>query len=172
MELTTLRDAELTLRPVEEADLDALAAIVMAPGLREWWGFVESEEAMRRDLISADEGSGAFAIEIDGELAGWLGVWEEDEPDLRYGGVDIMLAAEHHGRGVGPRALRMGIDWLIQVRGHHRVTIDPAADNERAIRAYEKAGFRPVGVMRQYAKGPDGTWQDSLLMDLLAEELE
>jgi aminoglycoside 6'-N-acetyltransferase len=173
MELTTLKDEELTLRPIEEADLDALAAIVSAPGAREWWGFVEGEEKLRRDLMCEDEDdSGAFAIEVDGALAGWLGVWEEDEPELRYGGADIMLAEEHHGRGVGPRALRLAIDWLIEARGHHRVTIDPAADNERAIRAYEKVGFRPVGVMRQYAKGPDGTWRDALLMDLLAEELE
>jgi aminoglycoside 6'-N-acetyltransferase len=39
-----------------------------------------------------------------------------------------------------------------------------------AIRAYEKAGFRPVGVMRSYERGPDGTWHDGLLMELLAEE--
>jgi aminoglycoside 6'-N-acetyltransferase len=172
MELTRLCSGEIVLRPIEGRDLDALAAIVMAPGLREWWGFVESEETMRHDLMSEDEDSGAFAIEVDGEIAGWLGVWEEDEPDLRFGGADIMLAAKYHGRGIGPRALRMAIDWLIEARGHHRVTIDPAADNARAIRAYEKVGFRPVGIMRQYAKGPDGTWQDALLMDLLAEELE
>ena len=51
------------------------------------------------------------------------------------------------------------------------MTIDPAAANTRAIRAYEKIGFRPVGVMRQYERAPDGTWRDGLLMDLLAGEL-
>jgi aminoglycoside 6'-N-acetyltransferase len=50
-------------------------------------------------------------------------------------------------------------------------TIDPAAANEWAIRAYESVGFRRVGVMRQYWRGPDGAWRDGLLMDLLAEEL-
>jgi aminoglycoside 6'-N-acetyltransferase len=51
------------------------------------------------------------------------------------------------------------------------VTIDPAAANTRAIAAYAKVGFRPVGVMRKYERGPDGTWHDGLLMDLLREEL-
>ena len=61
--------------------------------------------------------------------------------------------------------------YLIQERGHHRLTIDPAVDNAAAIRAYEKVGFRAVGVMRSYERGPDGTFHDGLLMELLAGEL-
>ena len=49
--------------------------------------------------------------------------------------------------------------------------IDPAADNSAAIRSYAKVGFRPVGVMRRYELGLDGSWHDGLLMDLLANEL-
>jgi aminoglycoside 6'-N-acetyltransferase len=60
---------------------------------------------------------------------------------------------------------------LIDERGHHRLTIDPAADNVRAIAAYSKLGFRPVGVLRAYQRMPDGRWVDGLLMDLLADEL-
>ena len=59
---------------------------------------------------------------------------------------------------------------LFEVRGHHRLTIDPAAANTRAIRAYERVGFKPVGVLRQYERGPDGTFRDGLLMDMLAGE--
>jgi aminoglycoside 6'-N-acetyltransferase len=168
MELTTLRAGEIALRPIEERDLDALVAIVSAPGVAEWWGFIESEEKLRKDVMCDGD---AFAVEIDGEIAGWLGVWEEDEPEFRHGGVDIMLASDFQGRGIGPRALRMAIDWLTDERGHHRVTIDPDVGNDRAIRAYEAVGFRPVGVMRKYSKGADGEWRDGLLMDLLAEDL-
>ena len=60
---------------------------------------------------------------------------------------------------------------LIEHHGHHRLIIDPAADNAAAAASYAKVGFRPVGVMRQYERGPDGTWHDCLLMDLLAAEL-
>jgi aminoglycoside 6'-N-acetyltransferase len=59
---------------------------------------------------------------------------------------------------------------LIEARGHHRLTIDPAAANARAIRCYAGVGFRPVGVMRQYERGEDGTWHDGLLMELLADD--
>jgi mannose-6-phosphate isomerase-like protein (cupin superfamily) len=47
--------------------------------------------------------------------------------------------------------------------------IDPALDNGRAISCYRKVGFRPVGVMRRYERGPDGTFHDGLLMELLAD---
>ena len=61
--------------------------------------------------------------------------------------------------------------YLIDERGHHRVTIDPAVANARAIHVYERVGFRRVGVMRKYERSSaDGTWHDNLLMDLLAED--
>ena len=50
--------------------------------------------------------------------------------------------------------------------------IDPAAGNAAAIRCYGKVGFRPVGLMREYERGADGTWHDGLLMDILARELD
>jgi aminoglycoside 6'-N-acetyltransferase len=50
------------------------------------------------------------------------------------------------------------------------LTIDPSAANERAIRAYGAVGFRPVGIMRRYERGPDGEFHDGLLMDLLRDD--
>lgn len=62
------------------------------------------------------------------------------------------------------------MELLVAERGHHRVTIDPALANEAAIRAYEKAGFRPVGVMRAYEREVTGElWHDALLMEFVTE---
>ena len=82
-----------------------------------------------------------------------------------------MLASGGQDRGLGSDAVRTVARWLLDVRGHHRLTIDPAASNERAIRACSRVGFRPVGVMRNYERARDRTWHDGLLMDLLAGEL-
>ena len=82
-------------------------------------------------------------------------------------GLDIFLTTALHGQGLGREALRLAIAHYLE-RGHHRFTIDPAADNERAIRTYAAVGFKPVGRMRDYELGADGTWHDGLLMDLLA----
>ena len=60
---------------------------------------------------------------------------------------------------------------LIDELGHHRITIDPAATNTAAIRAYQKVGFSRVGIMRRSERDADGEdWHDSLLMELLAGE--
>jgi aminoglycoside 6'-N-acetyltransferase len=168
MALPRLEGDDVALRPLEDSDLEPLAAILARPGVREWWGSTGDADRLRDDLHN--EGA-AFAIEVDGKLAGWLGFSEEDEPDYRHAGLDIFLAPEHQGRGVGPTGLTLAARWLVDERGHHRLTIDPAHDNARAIRAYAKVGFRPVGVMRRYERGLHGTWHDNLLMDLLADEL-
>jgi aminoglycoside 6'-N-acetyltransferase len=96
----------------------------------------------------------------------------ETDPQYRHGGIDIVLVEAAQGRGLGSDAVRTVATWLIRDRGHHRLTIDPAADNARAIAAYARVGFRPVGIMRRYEGNLDGSWHDGLLMDLLAEELD
>jgi aminoglycoside 6'-N-acetyltransferase len=169
MQLPVLHGERVTLRPISEADLEPLAAIIREPGVAEWWGESDEPDRLRENLRM--EGA-AWAIETDGELAGWLGFTEETEPEYRSVGLDISLSGRFQGRGLGPDALRAAIRWFAGERGHHRFTIDPAAHNERAIKAYSAVGFRPVGVLRRAELGPDGRWHDGLLMDLLAEELD
>jgi aminoglycoside 6'-N-acetyltransferase len=85
--------------------------------------------------------------------------------------MDTYVDPAVHGRGIGTDAVRTLARHLFVDHGHHRLTIDPAADNAAAIRSYTKVGFRPVGIMRQYERGADESWHDNLLMDLLADEL-
>jgi len=171
-ELPTLTDGSVVLRPLRAADADRLAALVGTPQVARWWGSrPDDAEHHRAGFVSDAEGNEAFAIEIDGALAGWLGVYEEQEADYRHAGLDIFLDPALHGAGHGSRALRLAARWLLGKRGHHRLVIDPAAANVRAIAVYASVGFRPVGIMRSYERGSDGEWHDALLMDLLADEL-
>jgi aminoglycoside 6'-N-acetyltransferase len=66
--------------------------------------------------------------------------------------------------------MRTLVAWLIDVRGHHRLTVDPAVANTRAVHVYETLGFRPVGTLREYERVADGSRRDALLMELLAAE--
>jgi aminoglycoside 6'-N-acetyltransferase len=157
------------LRPLREADLDTLVGFLREASVARWWGMPRDDAALREDLRNGE--ADAFAILADGELAGWLGSWEEREPDHRHGGLDIMLGEAFQGCGIGREALRLGARGHIEERGHHRITIDPALANARAIRCYEAVGFRPVGVTRRSERAPDGSWEDGLLMELLAEDL-
>jgi aminoglycoside 6'-N-acetyltransferase len=165
--LPTLQGERVTLRPLEDADLEPLAEIIREPSVAAWWGEAEEPERLRHNLRMDGD---AFAIETDGELAGWIGFVEETEPEYRSVGIDISLSERFQGKGLGPDALRTLIRWFAGERGHHRFTIDPNAANERAIKAYAAVGFKPVGISRR-AELVNGEWTDGLLMDLLIEEL-
>ena len=110
-------------------------------------------------------------LDDEGRVVGAIQWYEEDDPMYRHAGMDLYLDPAYHGKGLGTDAVRTLARHIVHDHGHHRITIDPAADNHAAIRCYSKVGFRPVGVMRRYERAPDGTWHDGLLMDLLAEEL-
>jgi aminoglycoside 6'-N-acetyltransferase len=96
-------------------------------------------------------------------------VHEEPDPQYRHAGIDLFLSGRVHGRGLGREAVGLVCEHLFQNRGHHRITIDPAAANQRAIRCYAAVGFRTVGVMRRYERGADGTFHDGVLMELVRE---
>jgi aminoglycoside 6'-N-acetyltransferase len=133
-----------------------------------WRGGDDLVAAIEEDFDERD--AIAYVIELEDHVVGWIQWQAEEEPDYRHASMDIYVDPAVHGRGVGTDAMRTLARHLIVDHGHHRLVIDPAANNTAAIRSYTKVGFRPVGIMRRYERGADGTWHDNLLMDLLAEE--
>ena len=110
-----------------------------------------------------------MAIELEGRVIGLIQVFEEPDPMYRHAGIDLFLSTAQQGRGLGREAVSLVVEQLLGEGGHHRITIDPAADNQRAIRCYTSVGFRPVGVMRRYERGADGSFHDGLLMELVRD---
>jgi aminoglycoside 6'-N-acetyltransferase len=163
-----LRGPRLLLRPLRTQDVPRLLEIAAEPEVARWWGDVPEADLTAR---AAGEGDAAgFAVELDGEVVGMIQAYEEPDPQYRHAAIDIFLSSTVTGRGLGREAVGLLASHLLDDRGHHRLTIDPAADNERAIRCYEAVGFRPVGVMRRYEMGPDGSFHDGLLMELVRED--
>jgi aminoglycoside 6'-N-acetyltransferase len=158
--------ATLLLRPLAEGDDAELRRIHATPEVVRWWdvppdGFPWTD----------DPESTRLTVEVDGAVAGLIQFTEELEPRNRHAAIDLFLDPDLRGRGLGTEALRRVVRHLIDDRGHHRITIDPATTNAAAIRAYEKVGFKPVGVMRRYERDAGGVgWHDGLLMELLAGE--
>ena len=154
----------LVLRALELEDRTELVRIHSTDEVARWWdqppdGFPFEEEDSTR-----------LTVVVDGEVAGMVQFEEEEDPKYRHASMDLFLDPALHGRGLGTEVVRRVAESLIRDRGHHRITIDPARDNEVAIRAYEKAGFKAVGVMRRAERDSDGAgWHDQLLMELVVE---
>jgi aminoglycoside 6'-N-acetyltransferase len=155
----------LTLRPLREGDEAELLRIHRTPGVMRFWD--EPFEGFPWDEPQATR----LTIEVDGAVAGMIQYTEELEPKYRHAAIDLFVDPALHGRGVGTEAVRRVVRRLFHEGGHHRITIDPAVENHAAIRCYEKAGFRPVGVMRESERDFGGAgWHDSLLMELLVHD--
>jgi aminoglycoside 6'-N-acetyltransferase len=165
-----LQGRHVTLRSTAPGDAPALLTILTEPEVARWWGGFDLDR-VTAELIEGDPAEEPFVIEHEGEIIGYVQGVEENVPDFRSAGIDLFLRTDAQGRGLGPDAIRALAAYLIDERGHHRLTIDPVAHNMRAIAAYSKLGFRPVGLMRRYQRMADGHWADALLMDLLADEL-
>lgn len=158
----------VTLRPVTADDRPRLLEILATPEVSRWW----DSPAHDTDWPMDEEADTRFAILLEGKVVGLIQFGEETDPMYRHAGIDLFLDPAAQGRGLGQDSIRTLARYLFGERGHHRLVIDPAADNHRAISSYAAVGFRPVGVMRAYERNADGTgWHDGLLMDLLVTDL-
>jgi arylformamidase len=171
-EAPTLHSPRLLLRPTRLEDAEPLAALLAEPEVARYWPDYDLPR-VHKELIAGGEDDDDLTVlaiarrEDPGRAIGLIQFDENPDPQYRHAGVDLFLGSTWHGRGLGSEAIRAVVDHLFRERGHHRITIDPAADNHRAIRAYERVGFRRVGVMERYERGPDGSWHDGLLMELV-----
>jgi aminoglycoside 6'-N-acetyltransferase len=141
-----------SFRPLTEKDLPLVARWLAEPHVREWWDDPEKELAEIRghiDSVSVEP----LIVELDGKPIAYLQSYdphlEDDHPyqDQPFGtlGIDVTIGVpELVGVGHGSAIVRQFSDELIE-EGAPRVIIDPNPDNGRAIRAYEKAGFRKFG---------------------------
>jgi len=164
-----LRGSRVALVPVASEHLSELRRILRTREVKLRWRDEAASPAWPFDDPSATR----FAVLLEGEVRGMIQYGEENEPDYRHASIDIFLDPSMHRQGLGRDAVATLARHLVRDRGHHRLVIDPAADNEPAIRCYAAIGFRPVGIMRRYERDADGGgWHDALLMDLLAEELD
>ena len=74
---------------------------------------------------------------------------EESDPDDRSASIDIHIDPAHHRHGYVSDAITTLVGHPFDERGHHRITIDPTADNNAAIACYGFVGFRDLPATRR-----------------------
>lgn len=154
---------KISFRPVTLHDLPILRDWMERPHWREWWGDPETECNYVRDMIEGRDSTKPYFICLDGQPAGYIQVWYSadqriepwlteapwllDLPDEAVG-VDLSLADPANvSRGIGSAALAAFVAML-RTWGHTEIYIDPEPRNRRAVRAYERAGFRVYEPLR------------------------
>ncbi len=147
----------ITFRPLQPADLHTLHDWLTRPHVAEWWqptpSFAELDEEYA-EHFAGTSGVKPYVALADGSPIGYIqsytamgsgGGWWTDEQDPGVRGIDQFLAnAGDLGRGLGSLMVRTFVETLFADPAVTRVQTDPSPENHRAIRAYEKAGFRRV----------------------------
>ena len=113
-----------------------------------------------------DAGETRWAVDVDGLVKGLIQLYESPSEDYRNASIDVFLDASVHGMGLGREIVGAVLAHAVDVLGHHRVTIDPAADNAKAIACYSavrlpagrrhapvRARHRRAGLARRTAHG-------------------
>ena len=157
-----LRGERVVLRVTAPEDAPTLRAVHSEPEVCAWWNLPGEHWPFDDDPETV-----YLTMWLEGEIAGFIQFTEEPEPEYRHASIDIFVAPAHHRQGLASDAMRTVIRHLVAARGHHRILIDPAADNRAAIACYEKAGFQPVGVMHSAWRDLSGRWRDVLLLELV-----
>ena len=180
----TLTGELVILRPYREEDLPGLREAMADLDVLRLTGSVHDEAEARRpvspeeeqarlnwfrtrndtddrlDLAVVDRSSGACV----GEAV--LNQWDPGNESINF---RILIGPAGQNRGLGTEATRLIVGYGFEQLGLHRISLEVYAFNPRARRAYEKAGFRPEGVLRESLRY-DGQWIDATIMSILASE--
>lgn len=155
-------DPIISFRKVTRHDLPLLEAWISQPHWQEWWGDVREEIGFIKAMIEGTDTTRPFIFQLDGKDSGYIQYWTVGdnlvEPWLSQTpwiklvppesiGVDMAIAdLANISKGIGTKVLNAFIAEL-RNNGFDEIIIDPSLDNKRAIRAYEKAGFRPIASL-------------------------
>jgi RimJ/RimL family protein N-acetyltransferase len=151
--------AQISFVPVEPQHYSLLRTWLDAPHMQEWWGDPETELGYIRDMVEGRDTTRPFLIVLNGDPIGYIQYWfighHQNEQWIRDHpwladlppetiGVDLSIGcSDKLSKGIGSAALTSFVSAL-RDEGHSNIIIDPDPNNARAVRAYSKAGFRPV----------------------------
>lgn len=170
-----LQGERVLLRPLSKEDLRRLVRWFGDPHINRLLGrgsavSLAEEERWYRDYEKAADEQ-VFAIEVDGEHVGNLGLHKVDRR-RREARLGIVIGeASLWSRGYGSEAIRVALRYAFGALRLERVFLEVLEHNERAIRAYEACGFRREGVGRRDVY-IDGRMMDVVRMGLAAKEFQ
>lgn len=162
-----MESADVTLRPVGEADLPVMERFLRDPEAAspfQWYGWRDPGRWRRQwaenGLVGEDVGH--LMVVRGTERVGFV-AWRKvsPAPTTYYWNMGIALLPEARGKGVGTEAQRQLVRYLLAHSPVMRIEADTESDNLAEQRALEKAGFTREGVLRSVAFR-DGRWRDGV----------
>ncbi len=169
-----IRGSKTRLRALKHDDLRHFVRWINDPETRRFmamrYPLSQAEEEKWWQSRAEGDGDHIFAVEtLDGTYIGNIGLHSIERENRRAMLGIIVGEKSYWGQGYGTDAIQAMLRWAFEYLNLHRVYLTVYAYNKRAIRSYEKCGFRHEGTMRQ-ARYTDGQYFDELMMGILRDE--
>ncbi len=169
---------ELTIRTWNRADLDIMA---------EWAGYpfpydiynveLRTLDSSQRDFLFKLREVNPYSVTLVADhtrqkTIGYLALFDLNYGKQEVGNMGVRMSPDWCDRGVGSRLIDLLANWCIEC-GLNSLRLDVAAWNARAIRCYEKAGFKPSGEeFRREVHSYDPVDMDNERYDFLRDHFE
>lgn len=153
------------LRPAAQTDIPFAAALQSRPEFRTMIA-LDSAQGLSRDLL--DPETSVMVWETETVQQGFVVL---DQPIAHPGRVELRrVVVDNPGHGIGRPLLVAVCNHVFGALAAHRFYCDVAADNICARRAYERAGFRHEGTLRNHWNRPSGDWVDLAYYGMLRDD--
>lgn len=166
----------ITLRRAQSNDVEARLRLGNDPEILEMFGVSRdavrppTPESAAQWVQTLMDHPRAWVIETD-RLIGEVRLDQINLQDRRASLAIGILAPEYLGMGLGTEATMLVLGHAFHDLKLHRISIRVLAYNTRAIRSYQKCGFRIEGCERE-AAFVNGQWHDDVIMGLLEHEFK
>jgi RimJ/RimL family protein N-acetyltransferase len=151
----------VSLRPLEDRDLDMIFEQVTDPESIRMAAFTAEDQTDRRAFLNrmsrvrADPSVSNRVIDVDGAIAGTIASFPiDDQREVTY-----WVHRTHWGKGIASAALEL----LLAETDERPLYARAASDNIGSLRVLEKAGFRRIGVNRDFAPGRGEEIEETIL---------
>ena len=138
---------DIRLRKWTEADLDSLVKYANNQNVAKWltngfphpYTFEDGKAYL--SMIANDNPTKVFAIEINGEAVGSIGIFPQTDIHEKSAEMGYWLAEEYWGKGIMTKAIQETVNYGFQTFDIVRIFARPFSTNRNSQRVLEKAGF-------------------------------
>jgi RimJ/RimL family protein N-acetyltransferase len=122
-------------------------------------------------MLNADrEKAFAFAITVEDQAIGSIGVFRKDNIHFRTAELGYYISEEYWGKGIGTQAVKQVCRYIYENTDIVRIFAEPFASNIASCRILEKAGFACEGILRKNAV-KNGKIIDMKLYAMISDKL-
>ena len=169
------RQEEIAVRDLEERDVPVMVRWLSDPRVLDYWEGRDhpfDEQMVRETFLNPEDTDVVCCIAEQNDVPiAYIQFYSDEQElygyaeELTFFGIDLFIGEpELWGQGIGTRLISGMVKYLFDEFHADILAIDPHVDNARAIRSYEKAGFRKVRILPHH-EVHEGEWKDCWLME-------